>query len=176
MLRCFPGGWPHPIHFIPLSPPAEYPTQTHDGAMHWPLLIPRESTLMLLRCWASSDRVGWVRFWGPIYMGNRHGTSPHVTYLVSGSKARLLPYRGGALSLGYKVVSQARPNQLQRGSLSVSRTGILKSIRAGVGWVWLVRLGYKADVMYVERTRDHPFTVIWRTQSGSYTLFLFTLV
>ena len=45
-----------------------------------------------------------------------------------------------------QLVSQARPNQRQRGSLSVSRTGkevILKAVRAGVGWVswvWLVRL------------------------------------
>ena len=39
--------------------------------------------------------------------------------------------------------SQARPNQPQRRSLSVSRTGkevTLKAICAGVGWVWLARL------------------------------------
>ena len=33
------------------------------------------------------------------------------------------------------LVSQARPNQPQRGSLSVSPCVILKAIRAGVGWV-----------------------------------------
>ena len=38
------------------------------------------------------------------------------------------------------LVSQARPNQPQRGSLSVSPCVILKAIRAGVGWVWLARL------------------------------------
>ena len=42
-----------------------------------------------------------------------------------------------------QLVSQARPNQPQRGLLSVSRTGkevTLKAIRAGVGCVWLARL------------------------------------
>ena len=42
-----------------------------------------------------------------------------------------------------QLISQARPNQPQRRSLSVSRTGkevTLKAIRAGVGWVWLARL------------------------------------
>ena len=38
------------------------------------------------------------------------------------------------------LVSQARPNQPLRGSLSVSPCMILKAIRAGVGWVWLARL------------------------------------
>ena len=36
--------------------------------------------------------------------------------------------------LDLQLVTQARPNQPQRGSLSVSRKC------AGVGWVWLVRL------------------------------------
>ena len=45
------------------------------------------------------------------------------------------------MQLVKRVVSQASPNQPQRGLLSVSRTGvILKAIRAGVGWVWLARL------------------------------------
>ena len=36
--------------------------------------------------------------------------------------------------LDLQLVTQARPNKPQRGSLSVSRKF------AGVGWVWLVRL------------------------------------
>ena len=49
---------------------------------------------------------------------------------------------GPYMVAGSSLVSQARPNQPQHGSLSVSRSPcvILKAIRAGVGWVWLARL------------------------------------
>ena len=44
------------------------------------------------------------------------------------------------------LVLQARPNQTQYRSLSVSRTGKEGS---GVGWVWLVRLILSVVVLYV---------------------------
>ena len=52
-------------------------------------------------------------------------------------------YRQAAAASASRLASQARPNQPQRGLLSVSRTGkrvILKAIHSGVGWVRLARL------------------------------------
>ena len=56
----------------------------------------------------------------------------------AGGGLGLMPDPTAVAELELPVVSQARPNQPQRGSLSVSRTG--KAIRTGVGWVWLARL------------------------------------
>ena len=82
---------------------------------------------------------------------------------------------------GHTLVSQARPNQPQRRSLSVSPCMILKAIRTGVGWVWLVRLGhtcvYTKFTFRLHHTRHSCsiFTALWCGWSFvKLTFYIFT--